>query len=127
MRVLLDTQVFCIAAIEGIQSFPRKIQRLLAEVEHERLLSAASLMEVSIKHSTGKLQFSEEQARQAVSDLKLTLMPFSPEHAYKLYSLPMHHRDPFDRIMIATALVENVPLVGSDRQFKQYKGLRVIW
>lgn len=127
MRVLLDTQVFCIAAIEGIQSFPRKIQRLLADVEHERLLSAASLMEVSIKHSSGKLQFSEEQARQAVSDLKLALIPFSPEHAYRLYSLPMHHRDPFDRIMIATALVENVPIVGGDHQFKQYKGLRVIW
>ena len=41
--------------------------------------------------------------------------------------LPRHHRDPFDRMLIATALAEEIPLIGSDRLFKRYKGLKVIW
>jgi PIN domain nuclease of toxin-antitoxin system len=41
--------------------------------------------------------------------------------------LPLHHRDPFDRMLIATAMVEGIPLVGSERKFKSYKGLKIIW
>jgi PIN domain nuclease of toxin-antitoxin system len=46
---------------------------------------------------------------------------------YKLFGLPQHHRDPFDRMLIATALAEDIPVVTSDRRFKDYRGLRVIW
>jgi PIN domain nuclease of toxin-antitoxin system len=55
------------------------------------------------------------------------MLPFTPQHAYRLFSLPLHHRDPFDRMLIATALAEEIPLIGSDRLFKMYKGLKVIW
>lgn len=126
-RVLLDTQVFCVAAIEGIHALPKKVQTILADPNTERLLSAASIMEVVIKDATGKLKFAEAQAHQAAADLKLTQIPFTPQYAYRLYSLPLHHRDPFDRMLIATALVENVSLIGGDGQFKKYKGLKVIW
>jgi PIN domain nuclease of toxin-antitoxin system len=64
---------------------------------------------------------------QAVQDLGLTVIAFEPPHAYRLFSLPMHHGDPFDRMIIATALVEDVPLIGGDRQFAHYKGLQAIW
>jgi prevent-host-death family protein len=63
---------------------------------------------------------------QAVQDMLITVIPFAPRHAYRLYSLPVHHGDPFDRMIISTALVENMPIVG-DRQFTSYKGLTVIW
>ena len=56
-----------------------------------------------------------------------TVIAFEPRHAYRLFTLPMHHGDPFDRMIIATALVEDVPLIGGDRQFARYKGLQAIW
>jgi PIN domain nuclease of toxin-antitoxin system len=69
----------------------------------------------------------EALVRQAVQDLALTVIAFEPRHAYRLFTLPMHHGDPFDRMIIATALVEDVPLIGGDRQFARYKGLQAIW
>jgi PIN domain nuclease of toxin-antitoxin system len=67
------------------------------------------------------------ETRQAIGDLRLQVIPFAPDLAFRLYGLPPHHRDAFDRMLIATALAEDIPLIGSDRQFKKYKGLKVIW
>jgi PIN domain nuclease of toxin-antitoxin system len=125
MRVLLDTQVLCIASGASAGELPKRVQALLADAETERLISAASIMEVAIK--AAKLNMTEAHVSQAGKDLLLTIIPFTPQHAYRLFSLPKHHGDPFDRMIIATALVENIPLIGSDQQFKQYRGLRVIW
>lgn len=127
MRVLLDTQALYIAASEGLTALPRAVAKLMADPDTERWLSAASIMESAIKHSIDKSDLSEKLIRQAAQDLRLTIIPFTPQHAYRLYALPLHHRDPFDRMMIATALVENIPLVGGDREFRKYKGLKVIW
>ena len=69
----------------------------------------------------------ENEVRQAARDLRLTTLPFSTEHAYTLFRLPMHHRDPFDRMLIATALTEKIPIISGDRNFKKYRGLKVIW
>ncbi|MDQ2775691.1 MAG: type II toxin-antitoxin system VapC family toxin [Acidobacteriota bacterium] len=125
MRVLLDTQVF-IQAYLGEQ-LPKRVLTLIANPETERILSAASVMEIAVKNATGKLQMPEPQMQQAVLDLRLTVVPFEPRHAYRLFSLPPHHRDPFDRMIIATALAEKLPLIGGDRLFQHYKGLTVIW
>ncbi len=125
MRVLLDTQVF-IHAYGGV-SLPKKVLALLADPDTERIISAVSIMEIATKHGIGKLKMGEAEARQAARDLLLTIIPFTPQHAYKLFGLPLHHRDPFDRMLIATALVEDIPVVGADRIFKRYRGLKVIW
>ena len=127
MRVLLDTQVLYIAASEGIAALPRKVAMLVSDSDTERCLSAASVMEIALKYSLGKSDLSEKLLRQGTVDLRLTIIPFTPQHAYRLYALPLHHRDPFDRMIIATALVEGIPMLGGDREFKKYKGLKVIW
>ncbi len=125
MRVLIDTEVL-ISAYTGA-GMPRKVQALLAEEANEILLSSVSIMEIAMKNGVGKLQMGEAETKQAVRDLRFAMLSFTPQHALRLFDLPPHHRDPFDRMLIATALTEEIPLVGSDRKFKSYKGLHVIW
>jgi PIN domain nuclease of toxin-antitoxin system len=125
VRVLLDTQVLFMA-VTGAQ-LSRKVQSLLAGLDNELLLSSTSILEIAVKHARKKIDMPEARVEQAVEDLGLTVIAFEPRHAYRLFTLPMHHGDPFDRMIIATALVEGVPLIGGDRQFARYKGLQVIW
>lgn len=129
-RVLLDTQIIYIAAIDGLAALPPKVQALLQNDQTVRILSVASIMEVALKSNTGKqsgMQMGEAEMRQAIRDLRLDVIAFEERHAYRLFTLPLHHRDPFDRMIIATALAEDIPLIGADREFKKYKGLKVIW
>ena len=109
------------------QPFSKRVQALLGNPENELLLSSTSIFEIALKHTRGKVDMPEALVQQAMRDLRITVISFEPRHAYRLFSLPMHHGDPFDRMIIATALVENVPLIGGDRQFARYKGLRTIW
>jgi PIN domain nuclease of toxin-antitoxin system len=125
VRVLLDTQVLFMAATGA--HFSKRVQSLLAGPDNELLLSATSILEIALKHARKKIDMPEALVHQAVQDLGLTVIAFEPQHAYRLFSLPMHHRDPFDRMIIATALVEDVPLIGGDSQFGSYKGLQAIW
>jgi PIN domain nuclease of toxin-antitoxin system len=105
----------------------RKVYALLSSPETLPLISAISMMEIAMKHDAGKLKMGAAETRQAIRDLGLQVIPFDSDHALRLYGLPRHHRDPFDRMLIATALAEDIPLIGSDRQFKRYKRLKVIW
>jgi PIN domain nuclease of toxin-antitoxin system len=126
VRVLLDTQVVVHAYI-GDVPLSRKVYALLSSPEAVPLISAISILEIAMKHEAGKLKMGAAETKQAIRDLRLQVIPFSPEHALRLYGLAPHHRDPFDRMLIATALAEDIPLIGSDRQFKKYKELKVIW
>jgi PIN domain nuclease of toxin-antitoxin system len=125
LRVLLDTPVLVRAYLGD--PLPRKVYTLLSDPETTPLLSTVSMMEVALKHEAGKLDMGARETQEAIRDLGLAILPFSGDHALRLYGLPRHHADPFDRMLIATALSEEIPLVGSDRQFKKYKPLQVIW
>jgi PIN domain nuclease of toxin-antitoxin system len=124
-RALLDTQVL-VKAYLG-EDLPKRVLSVLANPETERLISVTSVMEIAVKTAKGKLSMPEADVRQAIADLRLAILPFTARHAYHLFSLPEHHRDPFDRMLIATALVEGIPLIGSDGIFQRYRGLKVIW
>ncbi len=129
MRVLLDTQVFVllIGTPDGNASVPPVIRELVTDPKNELCFSAVSINELAIKYSVGKLNVSAQIMRESVHHLNLTLLPYTPQHALRLYELPLHHKDPFDRQLIATALTENIPLVSGDRQFARYEELQVIW
>jgi PIN domain nuclease of toxin-antitoxin system len=93
----------------------------------------ASIWELSIKAAKGKLPYFAHMIARgpagitaSLTALKLELLPVEIHHALASVSLPLHHKDPFDRVMIAQALAENMTLITSDRLFMRYSGLRVL-
>lgn len=80
-----------------------------------------------MKAQAGKLRFTEDQFAQVTEDILAKVIPFTPAHAKILFSLPRHHGDPFDRMIIATAIQEDLVLVGSDREYAKYQGLKTLW
>ena len=90
------------------------------------MVSAVSAWEIAIKRSLGKLTIGERWL-PALGALGFGSMPITALQAAAVENLPWHHRDPFDRMIIATALAEKIPVIGADRQFSAYRGLRQIW
>ena len=126
MRVLLDTVAF-LFAIENPDRLSRRARAVLREPANQRELSVVSLAEVAMKNDAGKLNLSREDALEALRRLQVTLVAFPEAHVLQLMTLPVHHRDPFDRMLIAQALAEDVRVMTCDKEFRKYKGLEVIW
>ena len=126
MRVLLDTAVL-IFAVEAPQRLSKRAAGVLGNAENVRELSSVSLTEIAVKASLGKLVFSAAAAHQAIDDMDLRVLPFTAEHAFRMFELPIHHRDPFDRQLVAQALCEEIPIVTPDEKFGLYRGLQLIW
>ena len=127
MRILLDTQAFIHLSDHGTAGLSRRAKEIIEDRENERMLSAVSLTEMAIKTCAGKSEIKASDVSKASEYLRLTIIHYEPRHALRLFDLPMHHKDPFDRMLIATALTEDVPILGADREFKRYKGLSVLW
>lgn len=123
MRFLLDTQVW-LWAITADPRLGEKARSLIAQRKHEPLLSAASAWEIAIKVRLGKLTLPgapegfvlPRLARDGIASLAI-----EPIHALRVASLPDHHRDPFDRLLIAQAQVEDIPLLTADPQMAAYE------
>jgi len=126
VRLLLDTAIL-IFAVESPQRLSKRATRVLENAENVLELSAVSLSEIAIKTALGKLRVSAAVARQAVADMDIRILPYTADHAFQLFDLPLHHSDPFDRQIIAQALCEHIPIVTSDEKFSLYKGLKLIW
>ena len=126
VRVLLDTAIL-IYAVESPERLTKRATTILENAENVLELSAISLSEIAIKRALGKLRLSADVARQAVADLNVRILPYTADHAFQLFDLPLHHSDPFDRQIIAQALSEKMPILTSDEKFRLYKGLRLIW
>jgi PIN domain nuclease of toxin-antitoxin system len=126
VRLLLDTVTF-IWALGSPELISKKAMAALQDDEAMREMSAVSLSEIAIKQAKGKLNLRKDDALVGVADLRMRVLPYTADHAYHLFGLPLHHTDPFDRQIIAQALAENIPVVTSDEKFKLYKGIKVIW
>jgi PIN domain nuclease of toxin-antitoxin system len=126
VRVLLDTAIL-IYAVESPERLTKRATSVLENAQNVLELSAVSLSEIAIKAGLGKLKLSAAVARQAVEDLRIRILPYTADHAFQLFDLPLHHSDPFDRQIIAQALAEKIPILTSDDKFGLYKGLRIIW
>jgi len=126
VRVLLDTAVL-IFAVESPERLSKRASAALKNPDNIRELSSISLAEIAIKTTLGKLDISAEIARQAIRDMDIRILPFTADHAFRLFELPTHHRDPFDRQIIAQAFSEDIPVVTSDEKFRAYEGIEIIW
>jgi PIN domain nuclease of toxin-antitoxin system len=97
----------------------------IAEPLDEPLVSAASVWEIAIKRALGKLD-APDGLPDEVTDAGFAWLPVAAQHAWAVRTLPLHHRDPFDRLLVAQALTEQVPIVTADPRFAQY-GVGVVW
>ncbi|HEY1950290.1 MAG TPA: type II toxin-antitoxin system VapC family toxin [Bryobacteraceae bacterium] len=127
-RFLLDTHVVIdIGAIGGLEAMPLRVQRLLKDPDVDLLLSVISDAEVAIKSRIGKLDLRKDELALICANASISSYPLRQHHADRLFNLPMHHKDPFDRLIISTALSDDLPVISRDRQFRKYRGLKVIW
>lgn len=128
MRMLLDTHAF-LWFIEGNTNLSDTARELIADEENQRFLSIGSLWEISIKVSIGKLEVGmtfTELVSQEVYGNDIKLLRIQPKHLDELAKLPFHHKDPFDRLIIAQSLAENIPVVTKDKAFGSYP-VTVLW
>ena len=128
MRLLLDSHAL-IWYVDQDHLVSRAAHAVIGDPTNDLLLSAATIWEVSIKLSLGKLTLSlpfRQWMSQAMSDLGVAVLPITVEYADVQASLPNHHRDPFDRLLVAQAQVENLPLVSNDSVFDRY-GITRLW
>ena len=121
MRILVDTQAF-IWFVEDDNQLPEKIKIELEDIDNSIVISIASLWEMAIKMTLGKLQLgcNIEEMIDKVYQNGFEILPILPDHIIKLSKLDYFHRDPFDRIIISQGLSENMVIVSSDKVFDEY-------
>jgi PIN domain nuclease of toxin-antitoxin system len=128
VRHLLDTHAF-LWWITDDRQLSLTVREIVAAPEHEILFSAASAWELVIKAQLGRIGIPSDPTQYIQRQLTangFVALPITLEHAMRVADLPPLHRDPFDRILIAQALVEDVPLLTADHLIAQYP-VRVAW
>lgn len=102
-----------------------KAKEALVAPENSPLISAVVVWEAAIKRGLGKLDAPPDLLEQ-IEQAGVDLLPITARHADRVGTLPMHHRDPFDRLLIAQAEIEGIPLISADNQLSRY-GIDPIW
>jgi PIN domain nuclease of toxin-antitoxin system len=126
MKVILDTHTFLWALSDPDRLSVRARETIASS---ERFWSVASIWEALIKVQSGKLPMPLPASAYLMSKMSangVSLLPIRLEHVVRVEELPLHHRNPFDRLLIAQCVEEGWPIVTSDPVFKQYP-VRVIW
>lgn len=125
---LLDTHTL-LWYIKGSPKLSAHALDILENKQHTILVSKVSLWEIVVKLNIKKLTLpvSFERFVTDIESLDIQLLPISTQHLSQYLLLPLHHRDPFDRMLIAQSIHENIYLMGKDEVFDQYQGLKRVW
>ena len=119
MRILLDTH----ALLWWLSDDPKlggKARAKIADPENDILVSAASLWEIAIKQGIGKIEADIAEIEKEIAQQGMVRLGIEADHLIELTSLPDHHRDPFDRMLIAQAGAEDIALLTADMQVAAY-------
>lgn len=119
MRLLLDTHAFIWYRTDSSE-LSIKGRSLIDNGENDLLLSTASVWEMAIEHSTGRLTFSMpfmEFIQQQIAVNRIDILEITFDHIEVVASLPLHHRDPFDRLIIAQSMAQQIPILSVDAIF----------
>ncbi len=120
MKILIDTHVL-LWGLQNEEKLSRRVRVLLPAAEV--WISVASLWEIIAKVQAGKLVLPKPLGKYLTAKLKangISVLPLTFDHVKRLEELPLHHHDPFDRILIAQSINESMPLVSADPQFEKY-------
>jgi PIN domain nuclease of toxin-antitoxin system len=127
VRLLLDTHTLLWFYL-GDAQLSGRANALILDASNRKVISPASYWEIAIKVSIGKYVLNEpyeDLIQHAIFDNGFDILAIEPKHTAALTRLPFHHKDPFDRLIIAQAQVEGVPVVGADTAFDQYPIVRL--
>jgi PIN domain nuclease of toxin-antitoxin system len=127
VKLLLDTHAF-LWFVTGDRHLTPRARRVMESDDAELILSAASVWEMAIKARLGRLTLPatvEEYIAEKIT-AGFRILPVEWQHGATVEQLPLHHRDPFDWLLVAQALAEGLPVVTGDRAFRAY-GVKVIW
>jgi PIN domain nuclease of toxin-antitoxin system len=128
MKVLLDTCAF-IWLVTDNPKLSELAKEIFLDEDNEILLSAVTGFEIAVKYSLGKLHLTEPPREFVIHRMNanaLTELPVSMAHALALQNMPLHHKDPFDRLLVAQAMVNQIPLLSADQQLSAYD-IERIW
>jgi len=127
MKILLDTHTF-LWFLSGASELSKQARMLIENPENEKYISISSFWEIAIKSSLGKLTLDVPFAELKSEAIKnwFQILPITFEDILRLCTLPFHHRDPFDRIIISQAKENNLTLVSRDGNFSQYD-VNLLW
>ncbi|MDB5262920.1 MAG: hypothetical protein JWQ14_2201 [Adhaeribacter sp.] len=122
MDLLLDTHTF-IWFINGDNSLPEQVREDIRNIDNRCFISIASLWEMAIKLSLDKLQLKADfnKVAEFLAENDIEILPITFEHIQKLQKLKFHHRDPFDRIIIAQGATEKLIILTKDENFNKYQ------
>jgi PIN domain nuclease of toxin-antitoxin system len=119
MKLLLDTNAL-IWWFQDSQRLGKSARTLIEDANSTVIVSVVSLWEITIKWRIGKLEFSGTSMLGMLADLGITLVTVEPVHLIALDALPIHHRDPYDHLILAQAKVEGAQIVTSDSDMTRY-------
>jgi PIN domain nuclease of toxin-antitoxin system len=128
MKFLLDTHAFLWWCL-GAEQLSSRADAIIADGKNEIYFSAASAWEIAIKAGKGRLTLPEEPGRYIASRMnrhRFLGLPVQISHTVRVFDLPPHHADPFDRLLIAQSQMESLPLITKDEEINKYD-VEVIW
>jgi len=122
MKYLLDTHAFLWYFEAASHRISEKARSIIRDTNAQKHVSVASLWEFSIKYRSGKLQFDGGLTRlwEMITKNGFAILPIAQPHLEGIIQLPFHHRDPFDRLLIATAIAEGMTILTADENIKEY-------
>jgi PIN domain nuclease of toxin-antitoxin system len=127
MELLPDAHAF-IWFMDGDNSLPEKAIVAIKDIKNRCFISVASLWEIAIKLSLKKIELKSgfNKINDFLANNDIDILPITFDHLQKLVTLPFHHRDPFDRIIISQGLAENFRIVTKDKELENYTE-RILW